>query len=71
MMSMIIFHVFLAAEPEYDIRFASSRLDWAVPELWIFVFLLKNEKNSERKGSTTITWDVFLCIFGQGIRKKH
>ena len=44
MMSMIIFYVFLAAESEYDIRFASSRLDLAVPELWIFAFLLKSEK---------------------------
>ena len=35
---------FLAAESEYDIRFASSRLDLAVPELWIFAFLLKSEK---------------------------
>ena len=33
MMSMIIFYVFLAAESEYDIRFTSSRLDLAVPEL--------------------------------------
>ena len=33
------FYVFLASES--DIRFASSRLDLAVPELWIFVFLLK------------------------------
>ena len=38
MMSMIIFYVFLAAESEYDIRFALSRLDLAVPELWIFAF---------------------------------
>ena len=41
---MIIFYVFLAAESEYDIHFASSCLDLAVPELWIFAFLLKSEK---------------------------
>ena len=28
---------------ESDIRFASSRLDFAVTELWIFAFLLKSE----------------------------
>ena len=44
MMSKIIFYVFLAAESEYDIRFASSHLDLAAPELWIFAFLLKSEK---------------------------
>ena len=44
MMSMIIFYVFLAAESESDIRFASSRLDLAVPDLWIFAYLLKSEK---------------------------
>ena len=44
MMSMIIFYVVLAAESENDIRFASSRLDLAVPNLWIFAFLLKSEK---------------------------
>ena len=44
MMSMIIFYVFLAAESESDIRFASPRLDLAVLELWIFAFLLKSEK---------------------------
>ena len=44
LMSMINFYVFLAAESEYDIRFASSRLDLAVPDLWIFTFLLKSEK---------------------------
>ena len=38
------FLCFLAAESESDIRFASSRLDLAVPELWIFAFLLKSEK---------------------------
>ena len=42
-MMSIIFYVFLAAESESDIRFASSRLDLAVPELWIFAFLLKSE----------------------------
>ena len=42
MMSMITFYVFLAAES--DIRFASSRLDLAVLDLWIFAFLLKSEK---------------------------
>ena len=35
---------FLAAESEYDICFASSRLDLDVPELWIFAFLLKSKK---------------------------
>ena len=40
---MIIFYVFFAAESESDIRFASSRLDLAVPDLWIFAFLLKSE----------------------------
>ena len=44
MMSTIICYVFLAAESESEIRFASSRLDLAVPELWIFAFLLKSEK---------------------------
>ena len=44
MMSMIICYVFLAAESESDIRFASSRLDLGLPELWIFAFLLKSEK---------------------------
>ena len=43
MMSMIIFYVFLAAESEYDIRFASAHLDLTIPELWIFAFLLKSE----------------------------
>ena len=37
------FLCFFAAESESDIRFASSRLDLAVPELWIFAFLLKSE----------------------------
>ena len=59
MMSMIIFDVFVAAESESDIRFASPRLDLAVPELWIFAFLLN------------YNLDVFLCVFGPGIRKKH
>ena len=71
MMSMIIFYVFLAAESEYDIRFASSRLDLAVPELWIFAFLLKSEKKIRAQVSYNYNLDVFLCIFGQGIRKKH
>ena len=39
------FLCFLAAESGYDIRFASSRLDLAVLELWILAFLLKSEKN--------------------------
>ena len=43
------FYVFLAAESEYDIRFASSRLDLAVSEIWIFAFLLESEKKFERK----------------------
>ena len=38
------FLCFLAAESESDIRFASSRLDFALLELWIFTFLLKSEK---------------------------
>ena len=38
------FLCFLAAESESDIRFASSRLDFAVPERCIFAFLLKSEK---------------------------
>ena len=38
------FLCFLAAESESDIRFSSSRLDLAAPELWIFEFLLKSEK---------------------------
>ena len=46
MMSMIIFYVFLAAKSESNIGFASSRLDLAVPKLWIFAFLLKSEKIS-------------------------
>ena len=45
MIPMLIFYVFLAAESESDIRFASSRLDLAVQELWIF----------ERKRSTAMT----------------
>ena len=44
MMSMIIFYVFLVAESESDICFASSRLDLAVPQLWVFTFLLKKEE---------------------------
>ena len=45
MMSMTIFYgLFLATESESDIRFTPSRLDLAVPELWIFAFLLKSEK---------------------------
>ena len=44
MMSMTIFYVFVATESESDICFASSRLDLAVPKLWIFAFLLKSEK---------------------------
>ena len=70
MMSMIIFYVFLAAESEYDIRFASSRLDLAVPELWIFAFLLKSEKKISSGIDLYYNLDVFLCIFGQGIRKS-
>ena len=42
---MIIFYVFLAAESESDVGFASSRLDLSVPQLWIFAFLLKSKKN--------------------------
>ena len=38
------FLCFLAAESEYDIRFASSCLDLSVPELWIFAFLLKSKR---------------------------
>ena len=34
---------FFAAESESNICFASSRLDLAVPELWIFAYLLKSE----------------------------
>ena len=41
---MIIFYVLLAAESKSDVRFASSRLDLSVPQLWIFAFLLKSEK---------------------------
>ena len=44
MMSMIIFYVFLPAESESDILFVSSRIDLAVPELWIFAIFLKSEK---------------------------
>ena len=44
MMSMTNFCVSMAAESEYDIRFASSGLDLAVTEIWIFAFLLKSEK---------------------------
>ena len=43
-MGMIIFYVFVAAKSKSDIRFASSGLDLAVPDLWIFAFLLKSEK---------------------------
>ena len=72
MMSMIIFYVCFAAESESDIRFASSRLDLAVAELWIFPFLLKSEKKKFRAQVIyNYDVDVFLCIFGQGIRKKH
>ena len=40
MMGMTIFYVILAAESKSAIRFAPSRrLDFAVPELWIFAFL--------------------------------
>ena len=45
---MIIFYVVLAAEFESDIRFASSCLDLAVLELWIFAFLLKSQKKISR-----------------------
>ena len=38
-MGMTIFYVILAAESKSAIRFAPSRLDFAVPELWIFAFL--------------------------------
>ena len=63
MMSMIIFFLFfLAAESEYDIRFASSCLGVAVPELWIFAFLLKSEKQFECKWSTAITWVFFYVL---------
>ena len=69
MISMIIFYVFLAAESESDVRFASSRLDLSVTDLWIFPFLLKSEKKI--RAQVIYNLDVFLCIFGQGIRKKH
>ena len=39
------FLFFLAAKSESNIRFSSSRLDLAAPDLWIFAFLLKSEKN--------------------------
>ena len=62
MMSIIIFYVFLAAESEYDIRFASSRLDLAVPELWIFAFLLKSEKKIRAQVSYNYNLDVFYVF---------
>ena len=71
MMSTIICYVFLAAESESEIRFASSRLDLAVPELWIFAFLLKSEKRFRVQVIYNYNLDIFLCIYGQGIRKKH
>ena len=61
------FLCFLAAESESDIRFASSRLDLAVPELWIFAFLLKSEKKFRAQVIYNYNLDVFLCIFGPGI----
>ena len=69
MMSMIIFYVFLAAES--DIRFTSLRLDLAVPELWIFAFLLKSEKKFRASVIYNYNLDVFLCILEQEIRKKY
>ena len=71
MMRMIIFYAFLAAESEYDIRFASSRLYLAVPEQWIFAFLLKSEKKIRAQVIYNYNLDIFLYIFGQRIRKKH
>ena len=62
---------FVAAESEPDIRFASSRLDLAVPELSIFAFLLKSEKTFRAYVIYNHNLDIFLCIFGQGIRKRH
>ena len=44
MTSMIIVYIFLATESESNIRFVSSRLNLAVLEVWIFIFLLKSEK---------------------------
>ena len=62
MKSMIIFYVFLAAESESDIRFASSRLDLTVPELWIFAFLLKSEKNFRAQVIYNYNLDVFYVF---------
>ena len=70
MMSTIICYVFLAAESESEIRFASSRLDLAVPKLSIFAFLLKSEKNCERKWSKTITWMFFYVFLDEESEKS-
>ena len=61
MMSMIIFYVFLAAES--DIRFASSCLDLAVPELWIFAFLLKSEKKISSVSDLQLQIGCFSMYF--------
>ena len=39
-------YVFLAAEYESDVRFASWRLDLSVLQLWNFALLLKSKKKS-------------------------
>ena len=70
MMSMIIFYVFLAAESEYDIRFASSRLDLAVPELWIFAFLLKSEKKISSASDLQLQLGCFSMYFWTRNPKK-
>ena len=70
MMSMIIFYVFLAAESKSAIRFASSRLDLAVPELWIFAFLLKSEKKIRAQVSYNYNLDVFYVFLDKGSEKS-
>ena len=70
MTNMIIIYVFLAAESESDIRFVSSRLDFAEPGLWIFAFLLKSEKKILSASDLQLQLGYFSMYFWTRNLKK-
>ena len=70
-MSMIIFYVFLAAESEFDIRFSSSRLDFAVEEVETFAFLWKMEKKILSKSGLSLCLICSLMYFWTRNPRKH
>ena len=55
---MIIFYVLLAANSEFDIRFASSHLDLDVTGLWMFFYVFLDQE-SEKSIRNTLSCLLF------------